>query len=233
MEPTRERVLRAEHVIAEVDARWGAPCGGCSVALIGHDVVLSLLMGLSGAPRCAACLASGVGDELLPFLRRAHANVRRLDCYGAGWRHSDRRVSRELGEWPEARIPGALRLDMDEMDADETNEDGADARVVADDRAGKVVTGDGATDRPTASHPVQPSHELPHAAEWDAGDMGCGDLVLELRGRLGALQPGDVLLVRATDPGAPGDIPAWCRVTRNPLCRTEHPRYWIQRRADP
>ncbi|MCB9908559.1 MAG: sulfurtransferase TusA family protein [Planctomycetes bacterium] len=61
--------------------------------------------------------------------------------------------------------------------------------------------------------------------------MGCGDLVLELRTRLQELEPGSVLEVRATDPGAPGDLPAWCRITHNPLVHHEHPRYWIQRRA--
>ncbi len=70
-----------------------------------------------------------------------------------------------------------------------------------------------------------------HAADtWDAGDMGCGDLVLELRVRLAELDPGAVLQVRATDPGAPEDLPAWCRITKNPLRHTQHPHYWIQRR---
>ena len=37
-------------------------------------------------------------------------------------------------------------------------------------------------------------------AEWDAGDMGCGELVLELRARLDALSPGQVItLVEAND----------------------------------
>jgi tRNA 2-thiouridine synthesizing protein A len=62
--------------------------------------------------------------------------------------------------------------------------------------------------------------------------MGCGDLVLELRTRLLALAAGDVLLVRATDPGAPGDLPAWCRVTHHTLLHHDHPHYWIRRRTD-
>jgi tRNA 2-thiouridine synthesizing protein A len=54
--------------------------------------------------------------------------------------------------------------------------------------------------------------------EWDAGDMGCGPLLLELRKRLRAM-PGRVLKVRALDPGAPLDLPAWCRLTTNELLR--------------
>lgn len=207
---SEDRTIRAEHVIAEVDARRGTACGACAVALIGHDVVLSMLMGLRGAPRCIACLAAGVGDAVGPFLSRAHANVRRLDCYSAGWRHADRLLAAERAEWPESRVPAVLRLDVTE---DEERDDGR-ARV-----ARAPATGE--------------ASEVPHVdAQLDAGDMGCGDLVLELRARLQELTPGDVLRVRATDPGAPGDLPAWCRVTRNPLVHSEHPLYWIQRRHD-
>lgn len=53
-------------------------------------------------------------------------------------------------------------------------------------------------------------------AEWNAGDLGCGPLVLELRLKLKAM-PGKVMRVIALDPGAPEDIPAWCRITNNPL----------------
>jgi tRNA 2-thiouridine synthesizing protein A len=69
-------------------------------------------------------------------------------------------------------------------------------------------------------------------AEWDAGDMGCGELVLELRGRLLALPPGAVLRLLARDPGAREDLPAWCRMTRHTLRRAEHPEYWIERKKD-
>lgn len=67
---------------------------------------------------------------------------------------------------------------------------------------------------------------------WDAGDMGCGDLVLELRLRLRDMEPGQVIEVRTTDPGAPEDLPAWCGLTRHVLLRSEHPDYWIARRPD-
>jgi tRNA 2-thiouridine synthesizing protein A len=52
---------------------------------------------------------------------------------------------------------------------------------------------------------------------WDAGDLGCGELVIELRQRLRAMQAGEILRVHATDPGAPHDLPAWCRLTGSTL----------------
>jgi tRNA 2-thiouridine synthesizing protein A len=67
-------------------------------------------------------------------------------------------------------------------------------------------------------------------AEWDAGDMACGDLVLELRRRLTAVAPGRVLMVTALDPGAPEDLPAWCTLTGHALVYACHPLYLIRRR---
>lgn len=55
-----------------------------------------------------------------------------------------------------------------------------------------------------------------HDVEWDAGELGCGELVLELRMRM-RQAPGKVFRVTALDAGAPADIPAWCRMTNNPL----------------
>ena len=65
---------------------------------------------------------------------------------------------------------------------------------------------------------------------WDAGDMGCGELVLELRQRLLAM-PGRVLKLVATDAGAPEDIPAYCRMTRHELLQAQPPLYWIRART--
>ena len=66
--------------------------------------------------------------------------------------------------------------------------------------------------------------------EWNAGDLGCGDLVLQLMIRMKAMAPGQVLRLVALDPGAPADIPAWCRMTGHTLVSQQHPVYLIQRK---
>ncbi len=66
--------------------------------------------------------------------------------------------------------------------------------------------------------------------EWDAGDMGCGQLVLELRARVERLRPGEVFTLVARDPGAPADLPAWCRMTGHTLVSGQHPVYVIRRK---
>ena len=68
-------------------------------------------------------------------------------------------------------------------------------------------------------------------ATFDAGDLGCGDLVMLLRPRVLALAPGEVLHVVAHDPGAPADMPAWCGLTGHTLVGADHPHYFIRRRA--
>jgi tRNA 2-thiouridine synthesizing protein A len=65
---------------------------------------------------------------------------------------------------------------------------------------------------------------------WDAGDLGCGELVLELKLRLDRLHPGHVLKLVAQDPGAPADLPAWCRMTGHTLVSATHPIYLIRRK---
>lgn len=80
---------------------------------------------------------------------------------------------------------------------------------------------------------------MPHSADqpyladvdWDAGDLACGELVLELRLRMRQLASGQVLRLTARDPGAPADIPAWCRMTSHILLQTNPSAqvYLIQR----
>jgi predicted peroxiredoxin len=57
----------------------------------------------------------------------------------------------------------------------------------------------------------------------DAGHMGCGELVLQLRGRLADLAPGALFELVAHDQGAPEDLPSWCRLTGHKLVSAEHP----------
>ena len=68
--------------------------------------------------------------------------------------------------------------------------------------------------------------------EWDAGDMGCGELVLALRGRMLDVPPGGLLRLVARDRGAPEDLPSWCRLTGHELVEAEHPVYLIRRRQE-
>ena len=70
------------------------------------------------------------------------------------------------------------------------------------------------------------------ALEWNAGELGCGELVLELRLRLDGMAPGQVLKLTALDPGAPADIPAWCRMTGHTLVTQQHPVYQIRRKEN-
>ena len=46
----------------------------------------------------------------------------------------------------------------------------------------------------------------------DARYLLCPMPVIRTQNRIAELAPGDTLEVRATDPGALHDIPAWCRI---------------------
>jgi len=84
---------------------------------------------------------------------------------------------------------------------------------------------------PTSHASDHRSGTLPEL-EYNAGDMGCGDLVLHLRLRLKDMQPGQLLRLTATDPGAPEDLPAWCRMTGHTLLDSKHPVYLIKRKEN-
>lgn len=59
--------------------------------------------------------------------------------------------------------------------------------------------------------------------------MGCGELVLELRFKMKELKTGQAIRLVARDPGAPADLPAWCKMTGHLLIKSEHPEYWIEK----
>lgn len=69
-------------------------------------------------------------------------------------------------------------------------------------------------------------------AVWDAGDLACGELVLELLQKMRAMPAGAVLKLIANDPAARIDIGAWCRVTKNPLVAMSPPVFFIQRKEN-
>lgn len=103
----------------------------------------------------------------------------------------------------------------------------------AAERIDGITTTEMTMDPPTHTiNSTTDGDELPIAAEWDAGDMGCGDLVMALRGRIGTLGPGKVIRVTATDPASPEDLPAWCRLCGHTLVAMNHPHYWIRRKGD-
>lgn len=64
---------------------------------------------------------------------------------------------------------------------------------------------------------------------FDGGDTGCGELLLDLLLFMKQQPSGSVVRVRALDPGAPLEIPAWCRLTKHQLLKSEHPIYEIKK----
>jgi tRNA 2-thiouridine synthesizing protein A len=54
----------------------------------------------------------------------------------------------------------------------------------------------------------------------DASGLNCPLPVLKARKALASMTPGQTLQLVATDPGASKDIPAFCKMTGNPLLET-------------
>lgn len=66
------------------------------------------------------------------------------------------------------------------------------------------------------------------SARFDGGETGCGELLLDLLLFTKRQPPGATIEVRALDPGAPLEIPAWCRLTGHELIEAVPPLYTIR-----
>jgi len=55
----------------------------------------------------------------------------------------------------------------------------------------------------------------------DARRMLCPMPVIKTQDKVNTLNPGDVLEVTCTDPGALNDVPAWCRINGHKVVETK------------
>ncbi|HEY3294005.1 MAG TPA: OsmC family protein [bacterium] len=84
--------------------------------------------------------------------------------------------------------------------------------------------------------PPQITEDIPASAVCDGGNLDCGSgLLLVIRKAMDAVQPGGVLEIRSTETSVCEDLPAWCRMTRNPFLgwrKTEASNKFFVRRGD-
>lgn len=64
--------------------------------------------------------------------------------------------------------------------------------------------------------------------EFDGGDETCGRVIINLYTYMKDQLPGTRILVISRDMGAPNELPAWCRMTKNSLLEQAHPYYLIE-----
>jgi tRNA 2-thiouridine synthesizing protein A len=173
--------------------------------------------------RCGVCGAELCGHALLFDVVAGFRDA--PTCPGC--------IARAFGQ-PEQFVTGRVRDYISHRDCTRAAWD----EITRGEKSCELARGAGAA--------VEPALPLPHASErsgssgspplvtatWDAGDLGCGDLVLELRYRMKALPPRGVLHLVARDPGARADIPAWCSLTGHHLIESRHPDYHLRRKDD-
>jgi tRNA 2-thiouridine synthesizing protein A len=67
---------------------------------------------------------------------------------------------------------------------------------------------------------------------WNAGEVGCGALIVGLKRRLDGIAAGQILRVTAYGAGSRVDLPAWCRITGHTLVEADHPVYVLRKKVD-
>ena len=197
---TPETSRTAESLIRDLERLRGSACPTCGGELSHRHALMSIAMGFKDAPRCLPCLGVALGSDLTALRGQLLTYIQRQDCFRGAWGWACRTEGVEVDDCHDSNHVPPMR--------------------------GSVRPGPQAS--PKA--PAVSGGALEVHAEWDAGDMGCGELVLELRLRLQALQPGQIFKLCARDPGAPEDLPAWCRLTGHLLAHAEPPNYWIKRK---
>ena len=219
-----DEVDAGEALIRELEQARGAVCPDCGAGLCAHQVLMNIALGFKANPRCLACLGERLGQDTADLTGRLVDHLTRRECHKKAWAWADQQepgAENGARPWPSCLAPAVFNgAEVAERVGIEPRKRLEAERLVfaasASAAGGREGLEDG--DPPEARE------------EWDAGEMGCGDLVLELRLRLGKLRPGEVLRLCARDPGAPEDLPAWCRLTGHGLLRARHPDYWIKRK---
>ena len=92
---------------------------------------------------------------------------------------------------------------------------------------------EGSKSRPAAaSGETGPSsvRDRPVDLEIVTGELGCGELTLELKMQFERVTPGARVRIVTDDPGAPRDLPAWCDMTGHRLLEADAPYYIIRAR---
>ncbi|MEW6304999.1 MAG: hypothetical protein AB1705_16105 [Verrucomicrobiota bacterium] len=193
-------LLTAEKLIDDLRRLRGAKCTECGAPLCGHNLLLSIALSFKNSPRCLRCLAKALQQDATETRDYICAYIQRRDCYRGAWEWACRDEGVAMKIVPACLIPGK-------------EQDGHTARLTAD-----------------APRPDAFAETRNPDAEWDAGDLPCRELVLELRLRLNPMVPGKVLLLTARDASAPAELAAWCQLTGHILLRAEPPFFWIKRK---
>jgi tRNA 2-thiouridine synthesizing protein A len=179
----------------------GGACVDCRTTYLPRDAVASIALGFKNAPRCHACLSRRLGRDPQELRQQLVDYVHRRECFLKAWHEAERM---------ETHSP---QVEVDEMLFKEMNHT---AKAVETRSVSDIFSNPGQTEQ--------------NGLFWNAGELSCGELVMELRIRLNNLPPGSVLQIVALDPAAPEDLPAWCRMSGHTLLSKAHPLYRIRRK---
>ncbi|MGE0757487.1 MAG: sulfurtransferase TusA family protein [Pirellulaceae bacterium] len=200
----QDSVAQLQEVVFRVT---GSACASCRTAILcGHEALISAALGLKNRPVCLRCAALGLGRTAVDLRDSLQRHFQQRECFGTVW---DQVTARE----PRDAVGRPLCLwSLTEQQPSTTPE---------------------TTDTPGYFGGLpQAGPSEPRIETWDAGDLACGEMLLELRQRMSRLPPASTLKLIARDPGARADIPAWCHITGNLLQWASHPHYHIERKRD-
>ena len=72
------------------------------------------------------------------------------------------------------------------------------------------------------------ARDRPVDQEIFTGELGCGELLMELKMQLERVGPGGLVRIVTDDPAAHTELPAWCRMTGHRLVEADAPFYILE-----
>ncbi|MEJ2603513.1 MAG: sulfurtransferase TusA family protein [Gammaproteobacteria bacterium] len=78
---------------------------------------------------------------------------------------------------------------------------------------------------------MNPTEESGTKTCWDAGEAGCGRLIIGVKQQVEKMRAGEILYVIARDPAAHIDLDHWCHMTGHSLVFANHPDYALKKKG--
>jgi hypothetical protein len=139
----------------------GSFCKECGASICGHETLMSLAAGCKDSPRCMTCLSQMMGRSREEVRDHLLAYIKNRTCRNAGWIWANHEEGAEPGALPACLWPSSVSAYTKEYKKVDNVNDTAQS----------------------------PSPNPTPDAEWDAGDLGCGEFVMDLRVKLLQMGP--------------------------------------------
>jgi TusA-related sulfurtransferase len=67
-------------------------------------------------------------------------------------------------------------------------------------------------------------------AEWDTGNLSSGEILIQLKKKMAAMNPGSILRLKSKESGLKDALFSWSLLTGNKLLKSKESEFYIKRK---